>query len=74
MDRLPTETPEPLVPSEPADNRISIQIDEPFLAEVDVADLAHVVRRPHLRAVLDRGEGGCHAAAAGRAAARANRP
>ncbi|MCU0500538.1 MAG: rRNA maturation RNase YbeY [Anaerolineae bacterium] len=43
MDRPPTETPAPLVPSEPADDRISIQIDEPFLAEVDAADLARVI-------------------------------
>jgi probable rRNA maturation factor len=31
------------VPFEPAADRISIQVDEPFLAEVDVADLAHVI-------------------------------
>jgi probable rRNA maturation factor len=31
------------VPSELVDDRISIQIDEPFLAEVDAADLARVI-------------------------------
>jgi probable rRNA maturation factor len=31
------------VPFEPIDDRISIQVDDPFLAEVDVADLARVI-------------------------------
>ncbi len=43
MDRPPIETLEPPAPSDPAADRISIQIDEPFLAEVDAADLAHVI-------------------------------
>jgi len=40
----PTETPEPRAPSEPGEEeRISIQVDEPFAAEVDAADLAQVI-------------------------------
>jgi len=31
------------VPSEPIAERISVQVDEPFLAEVDAADLARVI-------------------------------
>jgi probable rRNA maturation factor len=31
------------VPYEPAVDRISVQIDEPFLVEVDAADLEHVI-------------------------------
>jgi len=31
------------VPSEPAADRISVQVDEPFLAEVDAADLTRVI-------------------------------
>jgi probable rRNA maturation factor len=31
------------VPSEPVDDRINVQVDEPFLAEVDAADLARVI-------------------------------
>jgi probable rRNA maturation factor len=31
------------VPSEPDDDRINVQVDEPFLAEVDAADLARVI-------------------------------
>jgi probable rRNA maturation factor len=31
------------VPFEPVDDRISVQVDEPFLAEVDAADLARVI-------------------------------
>jgi len=43
VDRLPIETQGPLVPSEPIAERISVQVDEPFLAEVDAADLARVI-------------------------------
>ena len=31
------------MPFEPADDRISVQVDEPFLAEVDTADLTRVI-------------------------------
>ena len=31
------------MPFEPADDRISVQVDEPFLAEVDAADLTRVI-------------------------------
>jgi probable rRNA maturation factor len=43
MDRPPTETQAPPVPSEPIDDRISVQVDDTFLAEVDVADLVRVI-------------------------------
>ena len=44
MPHQPTETPEPRAPSEPGEEeRISIQVDEPFAAEVDAADLAQVI-------------------------------
>ena len=43
VDRPPIETREPPVPSEPASDRISVQVDELFLAEVDAADLARVI-------------------------------
>lgn len=44
MPHQPTEIPEPRVPFEAdADERISIQVDEPFAAEVDAADLAQVI-------------------------------
>jgi probable rRNA maturation factor len=40
----PTEIPELPAPFEAdAEERISIQVDEPFAAEVDAADLAHVI-------------------------------
>jgi len=39
VSHLPIEIPEPRVPFEPAEERISVQVDEPFVAEVDVADL-----------------------------------
>ncbi len=40
MSHPPIETPELRAPSEPAEDRIRIQVDEPFVAEVDAADLA----------------------------------
>jgi probable rRNA maturation factor len=44
VPHLPIEIPEPHAPSEPAaEERISIQVDEPFAAEVDAADLAKVI-------------------------------
>jgi probable rRNA maturation factor len=43
VDQPPIETQEPPVPSEPDDDRISVQVDEPFLAEVDAVDLARVI-------------------------------
>ncbi|MCX7669330.1 MAG: rRNA maturation RNase YbeY [Anaerolineae bacterium] len=43
MSHPPIETPEPRAPSETAEERISIQIDEPFVAEVDAADLAAAI-------------------------------
>lgn len=44
MPHQPTEIPEPLAPFEPDEEaRISVQVDEPFAAEVDAADLAEVI-------------------------------
>lgn len=44
MVHQPTEIPEPHAPFEPdAEERISIQVDEPFAAEVNAADLAQVI-------------------------------
>lgn len=44
MPHQPTEIPELPAPFEAdAEERISIQVDEPFAAEVDAADLAHVI-------------------------------
>lgn len=44
MVHQPTEIPEPHAPFEPdAEERISVQVDEPFAAEVNAADLAQVI-------------------------------
>lgn len=43
MSHPPIEIPEPRAPSEPADERINVQVDEPFVAEVDAADLVNVI-------------------------------
>ena len=44
MPHQPIEIPEPLAPFEPGEEeRISIQVDDPFAAEVDAADLAEVI-------------------------------
>lgn len=47
MSHQPTRIPAPPAPSEPSEpeeaTRISVQVDEPFVAEVDVADLAATI-------------------------------
>lgn len=44
MSHPPTEIPEPRAPFEPDEEaRISVQVDEPFAAEVDAADLAEII-------------------------------